>query len=214
MLLIKGGRIMTKDLYLEMSKNFKSRNIDVKFFDTLEDVKNEIISLIPLECSIGIGNSKTLKEMNISKALKNKGNIVLDKTLAKSKEESKDLKKKSLLSDWYITGSNAISKDGYIVNIDHSGNRVAAMIYGPDNVIIVVGKNKICDSLDEAKDRVRNISAPLNAKRAGFNPPCLELKRCVDCKTDQRVCYNFLIIEGQYIKNRMKLFVVNEDIGF
>ncbi|WIV12750.1 lactate utilization protein [Proteiniborus sp. MB09-C3] len=205
---------MDKSMEFEIIRNFKSRNIEVAFFETLEEAKDRIIDIIPIDCSVGIGNSKTLKEMNISKLLSERGNIVLDKTLTESKAESELIKKKSLLSDWYITGTNAISKEGHVVNIDHSGNRVAAMIYGPDKVIIVVGKNKICDTLDEAMQRVRNISVPLNAKRAGYNPPCLKLNKCVDCKTDERVCYNLVIIEGQFIKDRMKLFIINEELGF
>lgn len=208
------GERMDKSMEFEIIRNFKSRNIEVAFFETLEEAKDRIIDIIPIDCSVGIGNSKTLKEMNISKLLSERGNIVLDKTLTESKAESELIKKKSLLSDWYITGTNAISKEGHVVNIDHSGNRVAAMIYGPDKVIIVVGKNKICDTLDEAMQRVRNISVPLNAKRAGYNPPCLKLNKCVDCKTDERVCYNLVIIEGQFIKDRMKLFIINEELGF
>ncbi len=141
---------MDENMKLEITKNFKSRNIEVAFFETLDNVKDKINELIPTDCSVGIGNSKTMKDMNILKILRERGNIVFDKTLGETKEESKQIKKKSLLSDWYITGTNAISKEGHIVNIDHSGNRVAAMIYGPDNVIIVVGKNKICDTLDAA----------------------------------------------------------------
>lgn len=205
---------MDKSMELEITKNFKSRNIDVTFFETLEEVKDRIIDLIPIDCSVGVGNSKTLKDINISELLRERGNIVFDKTLAKSKAESEQIKKKSLLSDWYITGTNAISKEGHIVNIDHSGNRVAAIIFGPDNVIVVVGKNKICGTLDDAIHRVRNTSVPLNAKRAGYNPPCLRLNKCVDCTTDERICFNLVIIEGQFVKDRMKLFIVNEELGF
>lgn len=100
------------------------------------------------------------------------------------------------------------------MNIDHSGNRVAAMIFGPDKVIIVVGKNKICETLNDAIERAKNVSAPLNAKRAGYNPPCLDIGRCLDCTSKDRVCFNLVVIEGQYDRNRMKLFIVNEDYGF
>jgi len=205
---------MGENVKLELIKNFRSRGIEVTFFETLSDAKARIIESIPIDCSVGVGNSITLKKMSISKVLKERGNLVFDKTLAESQEESEQIKKKSLLVDWYITGTNAISKEGHIVNIDHSGNRVAAMIYGPDNVIIVIGKNKICSTLDDAIERARTISAPLNAKRAGFNPPCLKLKKCVDCRTEERVCFNLTIIEGQYVKDRMKLFIVNEEFGF
>jgi len=152
--------------------------------------------------------------MQISQELKARGNTVYDKTLAKTKEESVMLKKKAMLTDWYITGSNAISVEGHIVNIDHSGNRVAAISYGPDKVIIVVSKKKIEKTLVDAIARARNHSAPLNAIRAGYNPPCLELKRCVDCQSKERVCFNLSIIEGQHDPNRMRLFIVDEDAGF
>lgn len=205
---------MDEIMKLEIIKNFKSRNIDVAFFETLEDVKYRIIEMVSADCSVGIGNSKTLKELDISGILRTRGTNVFDKTLAENQEETIRMKKKSLLADWYITGTNAISKEGHIVNIDHSGNRVAAMIYGPDNVIVIVGKNKICDTLDEAVQRARNVSAPMNARRAGYNPPCLKAGKCVDCKTDERVCFNLVIIEGQFAKDRMKLFIVNEELGF
>lgn len=205
---------MKEHINQELIKNFKIRGIEASVFDTLEEAKEKILELISAEDKVGIGNSSTLKSMDISRKLIDRGNIVYDKTLANNKEESIKIKKKSLLTDWYISGTNAITKEGHIVNIDHSGNRVAAMIYGPDNVIVVVGRNKICETLDIAKQRVRNTSAILNAKRAGFNPPCLELEKCIDCKSDQRVCFNFVIIEGQYEKDRMKLFIIDEDLGF
>ncbi|KNF09406.1 hypothetical protein CLPU_3c01840 [Gottschalkia purinilytica] len=109
---------MNIDFESELINNFKTRNIELTFFETLEETKNKIIELIPKKSTVGIGNSKTLKDMNISQVLNERGNIVFDKTLAKNKEESKAMKKKSLLSDWFITGTNAISKDGHIVNID------------------------------------------------------------------------------------------------
>ncbi|MFT9497427.1 lactate utilization protein [Anaerosolibacter sp.] len=194
--------------------NLGKRNIAAEYFHSLEETKQRILDLIPTETSIGIGNSQTLKAMAISQTLSSRGNVVYDKTFAKTKEESKRIKKESLLAEWYITGTNAISSEGHIVNIDHSGNRVAAMIYGPEKVIIVVGTNKITDSLDAAIQRSRTHAAPLNARRAGFNPPCVQLKKCVDCKTDDRVCYNLVVIEGQYVKDRMKVFIVDENLGY
>lgn len=170
--------------------------------------------VIPSDALIGIGNSVTLKKISISKLLSDRGNTVYDKTLAKSKDESKKLKKMSLVTDWYLTGSNAISKEGQIVNIDHSGNRVAAMLYGPDNVIIVVGKNKLVGNLDEAIKRSKNVAAPLNAKRSGHKPPCVKTNKCVECISDEKVCNSIVIIQGQENKDRIRLFIVNEEVGF
>ncbi|GFP76361.1 lactate utilization protein [Clostridium fungisolvens] len=198
----------------KLKENFKLRNIEVQYFETLEDVKSYILNMIPIECTVGIGHSATLGKMDITDSLLKRGNIVYDKELGKDKEECKSLKKKALLSDWYITGSNGVSLDGRIVNVDHSGNRVAAINYGPDHVIIVVGKNKVVATIDEAIKRVKNIACPQNAKRAGFNPPCVTLNRCVDCVSKERVCNSLSIIEGQSDKNRMKLYIVNEECGF
>jgi len=205
---------LNKEQINRLVSNFSKRNIEASYFKCLDEAKTRVLEMVPKTATVGIGNSQTLKKMNISKVLEERGNTVYDKTLAKNKEEIRDLKRKSLLTDWYITSSNAVSAEGHIVNIDHSGNRVAAMIYGPDKVIVVVGKNKIEKTLDDAMKRARNHAAPLNAKRAGYNPPCVELKRCVDCLTKDRVCYNVVTIEGQYVSGRMKLFIVNEDLGF
>ena len=203
-----------RNIIEKLITNFKLRNIEVNYFEALEDAKSEILNLIPTEMTVGIGHSATLQRMDITRILSDRGNTVYDKEMAKSKDECKSIKKKALLTDWYITSSNAISVDGRIVNVDHSGNRVAAITYGPDNVIIVVGVNKIVDTWEEAVKRVKNVASPLNAKRAGFNPPCVALNRCVDCTSNERVCNSLSIIEGQAVKDRIKVFIVNEDLGF
>ncbi len=205
---------MEKDKIELLIDNLATRNIKGYYFNDFNEAKLKIKEIISIEDTIGIGNSITLKNMGISLELKNRGNIVYDKTLAKTKQESKVLKKKSLLVDWYITGTNAVSIGGHIVNMDHSGNRAAAMIYGPENVIIVIGVNKITDDLNEAIFRVRNIASPKNAKRAGLNPPCVDTNECIDCRSEDRVCNNLVIIEGQNDKDRMKVFIVNESDGF
>lgn len=191
--------------------NFKQRNIEVNYFDSLEDIKSYILDIVPVKSTIGIGHSVTLQKMNITNSLLERGNVVYDKELAKNRDESRELKRKALTTDWYITGSNAISVDGRIVNVDHTGNRVAAITFGPDKVIIVVGKNKVVDTVDEAIKRVKNVACPINAKRAGYNPPCVTLNKCVDCVG---VCNILSIIKGQTDSNRIKVFIVNEECGF
>lgn len=195
-------------------RNFRLRNIDVCYFDTLEDAAKMILNIVSESSTVGIGHSATLQRMNITETLIKRGNIVYDKETAEDKQECVLLKKKALTADWYITGSNAVSADGHIVNVDHSGNRVAAITFGPEYVIIVVGINKIVDTLDEAIKRVKNVACPMNARRAGFNPPCVKLNKCVDCVSPERVCNTLSIIEGQADKNRMKIFIVNEELGF
>jgi len=198
----------------ELESNFQKRNIEVLWFDSFEEIRLFILEHIPNDATIGIGHSKTLQDICITKALMNRGNTVYDKELGTTHEEVKELKRKSLLTDYYISGSNAVSIDGRIVNIDHSGNRVAALTYGPDKVFIVIGKNKITKTLDEALKRSKNIAAPLNAKRAGFNPPCVSLGHCIDCLSPERVCNNISIIERQNIKGRLTLLIADEEAGF
>lgn len=198
----------------KLKENFKNRNIDVECFETLEDVKLYLLNIIPLDCIVGIGHSATLQKMDITNLLIKRGNVVYDKELAINKDESKAIKREALLSDWYISGSNAVTVDGRIINVDHSGNRVAAITFGPDKVIIVVGINKVVDTVEEGIKRVKNIACPLNAKRAGYNPPCVELNRCIDCSSKERVCNYLSIVEGQTDCNRITLCIVNEECGF
>ncbi|WP_346961866.1 lactate utilization protein [Clostridium sp.] len=198
----------------KLKENFRMRNIEVEYFEALSEVKENILKIIDKECTVGIGHSATLQKINITDSLIERGNIVYDKELGKTKDEAKILKKKALITDWYITGSNAVTIDGRIINVDHSGNRVAAITFGSDKVIVVVGKNKIVENVEEGINRVKNIACPLNAKRAGYNPPCVEINRCVDCTSKERVCNVLSIIEGQADKNRMKLFIINEECGF
>ena len=198
----------------ELEENFEKRNIKVLWFDTFVDIKEYLLKSIPISSTVGIGNSQTLKIIKITNALSNRGNEVYDKTFGNTQDEIKDLKRKSLLADCYVSSSNAVSVDGRIVNIDHSGNRVAAITYGPDRVYIVIGKNKITTTYEEALRRAKNIAAPMNAKRAGYNPPCVSAGHCVDCLSSEKVCNIISIIEGQSIKNRLILLIANEEEGF
>ena len=198
----------------ELENNFERRNIEVLWFNTFDEAKEYLLKQLPEDAKVGIGNSKTIKRMGMTEVLSSRGNIVYDKTLGKTLAEIKEIKRNSLLTDAYITSSNAVSVDGRIVNIDHSGNRVAAITYGPEKVYIVIGRNKITKTHNEALTRSRNIAAPLNAKRAGYNPPCVSLGHCVDCLGSERVCYYISTIEGQYIKDRLTLLIVNEEEGF
>ena len=197
-----------------LKENFRLRNIEVEAFDTLNEIKAYILNTIPNSSTIGIGHSLTLQEMNMTDSLLERGNIVYDKEVSKDREERQATKKKALIADWYITGTNAISIDGRIVNIDHSGNRVAAITFGPDKVIIVVGKNKIVNTLEEAIKRVKNVACPLNARRVGLNPPSTTLNKCVDCTSNDRVCNTLSIIEGQSDSKRIKLLIANEEAGY
>lgn len=198
----------------EIMKKFENRNIEFKYFTNRTDLITTVKGEVDKCNSIGIGNSKTLKELQISVMMKSLGKVVYDKTLVNGREEINKLKKLSLMSECYISSCNALTRDGKIVNVDHSGNRVAAITYGPDKVIIIVGENKLVDNEDEAVKRAMKIATPLNAKRAKIDSPCSNNKPCSDCSQEVRVCNYLSIIRGQNVKGRMKVFMINEDIGF
>ena len=198
----------------DLEYNFQKRNIEVKWFQTFEDAKAFLLRSIPKNATIGIGHSQTLQIMGITETFMKRGNMVYDKELGSTQAEVKQLKRDALLSDFYISGSNAVSADGRIVNIDHSGNRVAALAYGPEKVFVVIGRNKITTTYFEAVNRVKNTASPKNAMRAGLNPPCVSIGYCTDCLSPERVCNVISVIEGQPIKGRITLLIVNDDAGY
>ena len=129
-------------------------------------------------------------------------------------EEASALMRRGLLADFMITSSNALTMDGKLVNLDATGNRVAAMCFGPDKVILVVGMNKVVPDLDTAMARVKHLAAPINAIRLNRETPCAETSQCVDCKSPARLCNMWSIIEGHRFENRIHVKLVGEDLGY
>lgn len=127
---------------------------------------------------------------------------------------SLELRRQGLLADVMITSCNALTLDGQIVNLDGMGNRVAAMSFGPRQVFLVVGINKIVSDLDEARARIRRFVAPVNARRVGAPTPCVKTGRCEDCDSPRRICRSWSILEGQSDPNRMHVFLVGEVLGY
>lgn len=198
----------------QIQRNFEARNIEFEYIES----RDALIAALKLELqkynSIGIGNSKTLKEFQISELALEMEKDVYDKTLAQTTEDIRKLKKLALTSDCYISSCNAITKNGEIINIDHSGNRVAAITYGPDRVLLVVGTNKLVDSEKEGLQRALKTATPLNAKRAKIESACSLGKACNECEQAVRVCNYVSVIRGQYKSGRMKVFMINESLGF
>lgn len=203
-----------KDKIEIIRKNFEERNIEFEYYHSRKDLINSIKKEVEKYRTIGIGNSQTLKALKISELAIDMGKIVYDKTLANTQEEVELLKKNALISDCYITSCNAFSKDGRIVNIDHSGNRVAAMTFGPDRVLIIASENKLEDTEKNALKRALTLATPMNAKRAKIDSPCSRSEGCDQCVQSVRVCNYVSIIRGQHKVGRMKLMIINEDLGF
>lgn len=123
-------------------------------------------------------------------------------------------RRQALLSDLLVTSSNAVTEDGRIVNLDGTGNRVAGLCFGPRNVLLVIGRNKVAPGLDEAMDRVANLAAPTNAMRLKRKTPCVKTGRCMDCDSPERICSVWTITEKSSPRGRIKIILVNQDMGF
>jgi L-lactate utilization protein LutB len=129
-------------------------------------------------------------------------------------EEMIELRRKSLLVDLFITGTNALTETGKLVNLDMIGNRIAAIAFGPKSVVILVGRNKVVPDIEEATFRVKNYAAPVNAMRLDKKTPCAETSFCHDCKSPDRICNSWTIVEKSFPKGRIKVILINEDLGF
>jgi L-lactate utilization protein LutB len=165
--------------------------------------------------SVGLGGSQTVMEIGLLDALRQGDYNLLDQYRdGLGREESLAVRKQGTHADYFISGSNAITDDGKIINIDGLGNRLAAFCFGPGKVIIVAGRNKIAGNLDAALARVRNVAAPINARRLGLATPCVTTGKCTDCDSPERICNLTLIIEKQRTKGRIKVILVNEDLGY
>ena len=199
----------------KLINNLEKNNMAGYFVNNTQELLALLSELIPQGSSVGSGDSVTLENTGVFKFLRNDNYRFLDKFNPNlSKEEKRDLYIKNFSVDTFITGTSAITLYGKIFNIDGNGSRVAPMLYGPKQVIIVVGINKIVENLDSAIKRTRQIAAPLDAKRLGKSTPCTKLDRCIDCNHKERICSDFVLITGQFIKNRIKVIVINESLGY
>lgn len=206
--------MLSKESIQALEYSLASRNIDFAFFDNRDAVLKAIVKETKHFATIGIGNSQTLKLLKVSEALHESGKQVYDKTFANSKEDIRKMKMLAMTSECYISSCNAVSLDGKLVNVDHSGNRVAAITYGPERVLLVIGANKIVSNEADAIKRALSVSTPKNAVRAGFESPCSRGEGCGQCVQEVRVCNYISVIRGQTLPGRMKVMLLDEEIGY
>ncbi len=199
----------------ESIKNLKKHDFEALFAVDRLAACEEILKRVPSDKTIGVGGSVTIREIGIIDKLKKQGNIIYDHWQDDlSKEESLRIRKTQQSSNIYLTSANAITITGEIINIDGFCNRISTMAFGPDEVIFVAGKNKLVRDVKEGIERVKNIAAPMNAKRFGADTPCATLGRCVDCNSPQRICRGTLILERRPFATKMLVIIVMEDLGF
>lgn len=197
----------------------QKRHFDAYFCSNKDEVIQKLNELISKEDTISSGGSTTLSELGIPDYLTNKGYKFLSRENGKTIEEKAEIARKAMTCDVFLMSSNAISEDGQIVNIDGLGNRVAALIYGPKNVIIIAGMNKISKTLEDAYNRARNTAAPINLQRiaalfGNTETPCLHTGSCADCKSESSICAQIVTTRLCRPKGRIKVILVNEELGY
>jgi hypothetical protein len=192
------------------------RGMEGSYAVSAAQAREEIIAMIPRGATVYRCGSMSAVSMDLWEGIaKIPGVEIIDPFKpGLSFEDSMEPRRKGLLADVMITSTNAITLDGKLVNLDGLGNRVAAMIFGPQKVILVVGMNKVVSDVDSAIARVKHYSAPVNAMRMNIKTPCAESGICSDCKTPARFCNIWSIIEGQRIKGRIHVKLVGENLGY
>jgi len=195
-------------------KALKSRSFDAYYFDTEAEALEKIVSLIPKEHQVSWGGSMTMTALGVQERLAKEGYNLLDRDKAQSPEERTEISRRALLCDTYLSGTNAISEDGQLVNIDGYGNRVAAMTFGPKQVIVAAGMNKIAKTLDDAIIRARNTAAPLNVQRfPHMKPPCNEHGTCHNCLSPDTICSFIVTTRFCRVVGRIKVILIGKDLG-
>lgn len=196
-------------------KNLQKNNMAGYYVESREDLHRLLAELIKNGEKVGCGDSVTLEETGVLEFMRKGEFTFFDKHQpGLTSEEKREIYLKNFSTDTFLTGTNAITLDGKLFNIDGNGSRVAPMLYGPKQVIVVAGLNKLSDSIEDAVIRTRQTAAPLDAKRLKKNTPCTKLGRCIDCGHQQRICNDFVLITGQFVKVRIKVILINGDYGF
>lgn len=195
-------------------KNLKSRHFDAWYCPDRSSAREKALSLIPEGVSVGWGGTLSAAQIGLIDAVKAGNYCAMDRETCRTPEERQQMMKQILLADVFLTGANAISLDGQMVNIDGIGNRVAAIVYGPDMVLVIAGMNKVVDTLEDAVTRARTIAAPVNQQRFTNETPCKTTGTCADCKSADCICNQILITRNCRPAGRIKFILVGEELGF
>lgn len=198
-----------------LMKNLEKRRMEACYCATVEEAEKKAFSYLTDGCTVSFGGSMTLEDTGMLTALRHDPNIhLIDRAAATSLEETKKMFHDALSADFYFMSTNAITADGELVNIDGNGNRVAALIYGPENVIVMVGMNKVVATVEEAISRVHNTATPMNCKRLNKNTPCAATGVCSDCLSPDCICNQVVITRRSGIEGRIKVILIGEELGY
>ena len=194
-------------------KNLQKRHFDAYYCATKEEALAKALELIPEGSSIGWGGSLTCQQIGLLEAIHQGGYKLLDRDQCETMEDRERVQREVFFADFFLSGANGLSLDGQLVNIDGTGNRVAPVIYGPKNVLIISGMNKVEDTLEDAIRRARTIAAPMNKQRFPNQTPCEANGTCGDCKVEGCICNHIAITRHCRPTGRIKFILIGEDLG-
>ena len=197
-------------------RNLEKRRMEGYYCESAAEAVDTILSLMPEGSSIGWGGSMTLSEVGLMDALRadsGRYNLLVRED-AKTPEEARAVFAKILSCNYFLMSTNAITVDGELVNIDGRGNRVSYLCYGPENVIVVAGMNKVTADVESALDRIRTVAAPTNAVRLNRKTPCAVSGKCENCLSPDCICAQTVITRLSQIPHRIKVILVGEDLGY
>jgi hypothetical protein len=185
------------------------------YVNNRQEAVEEIWKHITPKQKIGVGGSVTIRELGILEQLEAKGHTLYNHWKpGLSKEKSLEIRKSQMTSDLFLSSVNAITMNGELVNIDGAGNRVSSTIFGPGKVMLVAGYNKIVEDIQEAIKRIKNVAAPINAKRLNIDVPCAKVGKCVDCNSPNRICRVVVIHERKPSLTDILIILVGEELGY
>ena len=195
--------------------NLEKNNIKAYYAKSDDEIFQTIKDIVKDGETVSVGGSMTLFETKIIDFLRSGRYNFLDRYKENlTQTDLKEIYRKSFSANTYFASPNAITEEGEIFNVDGNGNRVAAILYGPDKVILIVGVNKIVKNIDEAIKRNKDISGPANAKRLNLQTPCAKVGYCMDCESKDRICCEYTVIKRQRNENRIHVIFVNDNLGF
>ncbi len=192
-------------------KGLQSRNMTGYYAATKEEALKKALELIPEKSSVTMGGAMSAHEIGLVDALKNGDYNFIDRD---AYEDKRAAMLAAYDADVFLSSVNAMTDDGILVNIDGNSNRVSAIAQGPKKVVFIVGMNKICGDQDSAMKRARNVAAPTNAQRFGLSTPCAKTGKCMDCKSPDTICCQFLITRYSRHEGRIHVILVNDNLGF
>ena len=194
-------------------KTMKKRQFDAYYCSTAEEAVEKVLELIPAGDVVSWGGVATVDQLGIKDRLRQRNQPLIDRDTAKTPDERMDMLRQALTCDTFLMSSNAISEDGQLVNIDGMGNRVAALCFGPKQVIVVAGMNKVAGDLDSAMSRARHIAAPVNVQRFDVKTPCAVTGQCGNCTSPDCICAQIVTTRFSKIPGRIKVVLVGEVLG-